>query len=282
VENDLIVSVVRSLDWATLRSYVVSLQRSGFTGTKLFFVENVSEEVRQGLASCGFDVINFISAQACRGTCFCTDRFGPVADFLNREYKNYRYVIWCDCRDLIFQSDPTVWLEKHLSPSRLVGATECLKIKDQCTNDEWIKRSVSSAAHARIREHDVLCSGTIAGDAEAMCDLFYTFWEKHLTQPSPEIHDQGFVNYLLWDSPFRRITRIPKMEEGFTVTASWFLWPNQSAAIGMFKNVWTDSPPVFDKQTGLVLTPKSGIPFSIVHQYDRDPEWYRLTMEKYK
>lgn len=282
MENDLIVSVVRNLDWATLRPYAVSLSKSGFTGTKLFFVENVSEEVRQGLASYGFDVIDWISSQACRGTCFNTDRFGTVADHLERNYKKYRYVIWCDCRDLIFQSDPTEWLEKHLAPNRLVGATECFKIKDQATNDEWVARSCSPAAHARVREQDILCSGTVAGDAEAMCDLFYSFWEKHRTQLSPEIHDQGFMSYLLWDSPFRRMTYVPKMEEGFAATVSWFLWPNQVQASEMLKSLWTDAPPVFDWESGLVLAPNTGVPFSIVHQYDRDRKWYELTMEKYK
>ena len=283
-KDDVVVGVVKNYDWPALRPYAVSLSRTGFTGVKLLLVENITLSARNNLTQLGFTLVDFRTTPAAAikekqdYLEFGRTRFGIAIPFLRSHAA--RYIVWCDVRDLIFQVNPSVWLEKNLAPHRLIAAGECWHIKNEQYNDMWMKNTVSHVDYLRAREEEVCCSGTIAGDASTMLAVYARMQEvAHTAQPLAS--DQALWNVVLRESPFKDITRIPRMKEGWAATCSAFRTPGfKSYAANT--DVLIDQQPVFDKAELLVREPETGVPFCIVHQYDRDTEWKRAIEEKYR
>src|ERR1700693_4094208 len=112
--NDLILTTAVRYDWPLLQTYAKSLVQSGFRGEKVILVQDVSFAARQGLLDLGFTLVDFSITNVWNPQ---LTRYTPAVNFLKD--KDFRYVIWTDMKDVIFQADPSLWLEKHLSPSRL-------------------------------------------------------------------------------------------------------------------------------------------------------------------
>ncbi len=272
---DVVMSVVRNHTWSQLAPYANSLARSGFQGLKLMFVDGVDAHALTQLHRLGFKTIPFVTKEPSR---FVTrDRFVPVAEYMNAHSGEHRYAVWTDVRDVVFQSDPCAWLERNLSPHRLLGCSECVLVKSDPTgyNAIWLNNSFANDAegHASVWENDVICGGTIAGDAEAMRDLIRGIYE--LT--CKDVNDQTALQYLMRRSPFKEISRTPKNAEGFCATLSW----QCGAGKAKLGHALTDDCVFFDTASVQVLTPNRRTPFAIVHQYDRDGWWNQAYARKF-
>jgi len=295
-KNDLAVSVVRWYNWEQLRPYAVSLVKSGFSGTKLMFVERITDEARENLSRLGFYLVDVDVRQLQgyrldqgnnnmhEGQAFMNARFSPVIDWLGA-HPDTRYVIWSDARDVVFQSDPSSWLESNCAPAKILAAGEHWCIKNGLLNDTWMRQAGDERAYAAIRECEVCCCGTIAGDAWALHLLFMEM--RRMMQAAPSmIVDQAALNYVLRLPQFRDIVRIPKMQEGFALTAGVFFLGDTVYDYECKKNIPVtlidEARPCFDKEASMIRAPDTNVPFSLVHQYDRDPEWTRIMNERYK
>src|ERR1019366_9568414 len=67
---------------------------------------------------------------------------------------------------------------------------------------------------------------------------------------------------------FKEVFRIPKMAEGFCATG----WPTKNLRSDLGMQYATDKAPVYMSDY-IVYTPDGQTPFSIVHQFDREPAW---------
>ena len=272
---DVVMSVVRNHTWSQIAPYANSLVHSGFSGLKLMFVDGVDAAALTHLHALGFKTIPFHTEDPAR---FVTrDRFVPVVAHMNAHCHEYRYAVWTDVRDVVFQSDPCAWLEKNLSPHRLLGCSECVLVKSDPTgyNAIWLNNSFANDAegHATVWDNDVICGGTIAGDAEAMRDLLRGIYE--LTCRS--VNDQTALQYLMRRSPFKEVSRIPKNSDGFCATLSW----QCGAGKEKLGHALTDDCVFFDTASVQVMTPDRRTPFAIVHQYDRDGWWSQAYTRKF-
>ncbi len=274
-ERDLVISVLRGQPWNWICTYANSLCRSGFKGTKLMFVENVDRQTMGELKRLGFVLLPFTSTEPSRFV--AKERFAPAVNYLNACSQEFRYVIWTDVRDLIFQSDPSAWLESSMYPARLIGCSESLLVKqDLGYNTNWLNQSFPNNPEARaiVSENEICCGGTVAGDAEAMRELLAKLYE--LVCSSPTMNDQTALCYLLRSEPFKNYTRVPKNAEGFTVTCSWHVGKGHA----IHGHDLTDDSPYFDPN-GLVYTPDKKKLFSIVHQFDREVHLNQMTRVRY-
>lgn len=267
--NDLTISVAKSsslceITWQMFVPYVVSLKRSGFKGTKLIFVSGISVEIRNNLVDAGFMLVDF---SAGNGT-FGFERIKPILKFLNERAQEFRNVIWTDWPDVVFQSDPSVWLEKNLGTYRLVGCTDSVTIENGGGTDEWVKR-VSPEVFEQIKGCDVCCCGTIAGEAQTLRDLLHKMHD--MLSSDMGLIDQGVLNFLLRTSPFEEVTLFPKLEKGFVGGLVQFL--------GGRTTVWTNPHPRLDK--GIVYPSGKSEPFVLLHQHNRNPEWWQSVSSKY-
>ena len=276
--RDAVIGVVKGYNWSDLRNYAVSLSRCGFEGEKLLFVDGISEEATKNLTRLGFTLVSYENPDSIRGKkCgsqedpmawgfFGRWRFRPVIDYLEPRISEYRNIVWCDVRDVMFQTDPSVWLEENMAPAKLIGAAEGYLIKDQPHNALWAKCTAPHDYEEWFKNEEVVCSGTFAGEAQTMLKVFeHMFW-LHESIDDPRAFDQGLWNFTARSSPFREVFRIPKLSEGFCATG----WPSKQNAPGM--GYQTDKSPVY-RTDFVVYAPDTGVPFSIVHQYDREPRW---------
>lgn len=287
--NDLVLTAAVRYDWPALRAFANSLVRTGFRGSKVVLVQDITSTARQGLLDLGFTLVDFNANDQWLpklnqfNPVFTTIRLGqagryvPAAEFLkNREF---RYVVWADARDVIFQADPSSWLEKSLNPHKLLGCTEGMKIDGEFYNDGWLKQVAhpDMSVYEATRHNDICCSGTIAGEALAMRDLMCEMNRILTTSPNKPDYDggmspmldQGVWNFLRYTSPFKEITRNPEWSEGFCATVNWYI-----------VHRWAHEP-VPEFRDGVFYPRGKSEPFCIVHQYDRDPSWKAAVEQRY-
>ncbi len=271
IGQDALIGSIRNYGWPEIKTFVNSVERCGYSGDKIMFVENVEITAMERLHNLGWTLVHVIADPSQN---YGTGRHIPVLEFLRDN--PYNYVIYCDVRDLVFQSDPAAWLKEHLAPHELIGASECLRIRDEGTNQSWIVGGLGQAVLNTLWDQDILCAGTIAGTWRAVVDLLTA-----ICQLSRDFSgwgfDQAYVNYLLREPYFKDMTRIAKMEEGFIATCSWFL-----SGPERFTDKYTDEVPIFDTVTNVVRAPETHAPFAIVHQYDRGGGWEWRMAERFK
>ena len=174
--EDLTIAVIRGLDWVSLRPYAVSLARTGFKGIKLVLLEDTSEEARTHLAKLGFTLVDRQPTPKEFGTWeYGVHRFPPAIEYLRSNSGRFRYVIWTDIRDVVFQADPVVWLQANLAPSKIVVAGLGHAIKDCPYNDPWV-RACSPAEYSTVRQQEAVACGTFGGEADAMLNLLQAIY----------------------------------------------------------------------------------------------------------
>src|SRR5258708_2703628 len=123
-ENDVVLSAMRgAYKWSDLEPFVISLHCSGFKGSKVMLVNGITDELRGKFLEYGFTLVDYDSTPECRkGGNYCFERFYPMNDFLSKHDKEFRYLIHVDWRDVVFQTDPSLWLEKRLGSSNNDGS----------------------------------------------------------------------------------------------------------------------------------------------------------------
>ena len=273
--NDLLLGVFANYSFSWLECYLTSLSRCGFKGRKVFIVWNLSDEVRTRLIQYGFELVEIPPRTNCTVT-FAADFF-RIRDYLAHEYlkahyKEFRYVLWLDIRDLVFQINPIPWLEQYLYPHKLVVASECILIKDETCNDGWVKAIYPKETYEALREHEVLNAGTFAGTSEAMLDVFAYLTDTANRFPG-DITEQAALNFILREPEFKDITKVPRMSEGFAAVGYGFG--------DKLQHVWTDQCPILNHTDGMLYPVGKSEPFTIVHQYDRHPEWKTVIPSHY-
>jgi len=275
--RDTVIAVIKGYDWPELRNYAVSLAKCGFEGEKILFVDGISDEATKNLQRLNFTLVPYENPASIRDKkCgsqedamawgeFGRWRFSPVVNWLKPRIDQYRYIVWCDVRDVLFQTDPATWLAENLNGAKLVGAAEGYLIENQAHNNFWAQ-CTSPKDYEWLKKEEVICSGTFAGEAKTMLAVFEHMFKLHESIEDPRAFDQGLWNLTARTSPFKEVFRIPKLREGFCATG----WPSKAVMGDM--QYKTDQAPVYCDDL-IVYAPETGIPFSIVHQYDREPAW---------
>jgi hypothetical protein len=279
---DLIIAAVTGMRWDQIRPFANSIVKSGFHGETVILVHNMDSFTQDCLRAREFTVVPF--SNPTEPTNFITKyRFVQLLKFLKKYGQEYRYVIWVDAGDQVFQLDPSPWLESRLGDMPgLVVARECWKIKqEQQWNVPWVKATTPDDFEW-LQHQEICCGGTIAGDVATMTRTIEQILQ--MVDARPDANDQAALNYIFhrpfnFPSPTR--TLIPTMSAGWTATCSAFDTPGFKSLIGIPVDQLTDIPPIFDTERELVLTPDGKTPFVLVHQYNRDDGWTRIMHTKY-
>ncbi|NDB80705.1 hypothetical protein EB155_12660, partial [archaeon] len=115
---------------------------------------------------------------------------------------------------MIFQTDPTKWIEKNKT-GKILSFSESITMKDDpwaCVNSgtsfpmewEWLQNRTS------------YCAGTIVGDSEYLRDLFIDIYRWSMTTANPDqLSDQAAYNVLINLKQFSDIVQFVNQEEGF-------------------------------------------------------------------
>jgi len=277
MEKDLIIGAFSNYNYDAVKPWIESINQTNFEGDKIIITINVSEETNQKIRDSGFTVI---PKKSDGRMMFHMERFYHLYNFLKEKKQDYRFVITTDVRDVVFQENPSVWLEQNLlegSMVKLVASSEAIKIENESWNRENITKCFGRELYDDIKKQDVLCVGTLAGYSYAVCDLCSMLFQLSSNR-ADWVADQAAYNVLIRMYPYSQITTIAKLQDAWAMNAHVTNRELQYAEFGPFL---LEERPYFDESDGLVKDAKTNKPFVIVHQYDRVRSWKKFYEEKY-
>jgi hypothetical protein len=281
MKNDVVVGCITNYNFDQIRTWVNSLDQSGFSGDKVMICYNVHTTVADQLASRGYKVFAF--EQNGSNLVYNKPNFNIVVDrflhlwlFFKQMKDQYRYIITTDVRDVIFQRNPSEWLEANLKDKKINASSESILYKDEIWGTNNLFRAYGPDVHAAFNNNLIVNAGVMAGDFETMLDLFLNIYIMSNGASSHHIPggggpDQAAYNILLSLKTYRDVTNVSNSEDGW------------AAQLGTTGPQTTCGPIVESKPTlvdGVVCT-SEGKPFTIVHQYDRVPQWNKIIESKY-
>ena len=264
-KKDLLVGCITKYTKSDIEPWVESIQRSGYTGGKMMLVYDVSQDVINYLKSNHFDVY-----QSQLNQHIILQRFLDLHHLL-KDIDCDR-IIWTDVKDVIFQTNPSHWLNKNKTKP-IIACSECITFKD----DEW---AVTNAGTSFPMEWEWLqnktshCAGTIAGDKEYIRDLFINIYRWSLTSSNPDqLSDQAAYNVLINQTQYKDIVQFTPQEDGFATQLGTVLIKKDH-----FGDKLLEPTPIVDD----LIRNQKGEPFVIVHQYDRNPQLKQSIHNMYK
>jgi len=250
-----------------IKPYVESIEQSGYSGKKIMMVYDVPQETIDYLKSKGWELYGNQLQQH-----IILQRFRDIYKLLE-SFPN-EIIIWTDVKDVIFQIDPTTWIEQNKTKP-ILAFSECITFKD----DEWacVNSGTSFPMEWEWLQHlPSYCAGTIVGDSEYLRDLFISIYRWSLTTSNPEqLSDQAAFNVLINLSQFKDIIQKVEQEEGFVTQLGTVLVKKDH-----FGDKLLEPTPLVD--SNFIVKNQKGEVFPLVHQYDRIPQFKEFIYKKYQ
>lgn len=278
--KDLIIGAYTNYNWDKIKFWVNSIDRSGFSGDKVMIVYNSDASTVQRLFDNGFKVWAF-NRDAASGNFFwhqnlviVVQRFYHLWHFLDTQPENsYRYVISTDVKDVVFQTNPSQWLEQNIGDKDIVASCESIRYKDEPWGDDNLLGSYPMV-HKKLREQPIWNCGVQAGTMSAMKDLWL---QIYLSCGGGGRHnpDQAAYNILLNSTPWKSITKFAMSEDAWACQAGTTVDPLK---IKKFRPNLLEAEPIWKDN---MSCNSKGIPHAILHQWDRIPEWKSSIEEIY-
>jgi hypothetical protein len=273
--RDLIIGSITNYNVNQIRPWVESLKASGFSGDRYMVCYNIDYETVKYLKEHGFILKLFQDVPGLKKYTYtpsnnfhiCVNRFFDMWNLLTNlppELKNdYRFIISTDVGDVIFQSNPSIWLENNLKGVyKINAATESVYYKDEIY---WgannMKQSFGNEVYETVKENLIYNAGTISGRFQTIVDLFLVIWNmcQGFGTKNP---DQAAYNLLLSLEPYKSITKFNMSEDGWAAQLG-------TSMVNKFEKLLVEKSPIYENEQ--IVTNKKKKPFVIVHQYNRLP-----------
>lgn len=248
-----------------IKPFVESIERSGFKGDKVMLVYEITQDTIDYLKSKGWILFGSELQQH-----IILQRFRDVYSLL----ENYEtdVIIWCDVKDIVFQNDPSDWLNKNMKKD-ILSFAESVRFKDE----EWAKVNAGTTFPMEwewLQNKEIYCAGTIAAKKEALRGLFLSIYRWSLQTNNPQqLADQAAYNILIHLHQFKDKVQFVKQQEGFAAQLHLkYNFKTPELCTEKFANV---------DEEGWVTNDKGEL-YSIVHQYDRNPNLKQVIESRYK
>ena len=247
-----------------IKPFVESIERSGFDGDKLMLVYEITQDTIDYLNNKGWILIQSEPQQH-----IILQRFRDMYQVLHQYETDI--IIWVDVKDIVFQKDPTKWLNENMNKD-ILAFSESLKFGDE----EWARLNAGTSFPMEwewLQNEEICCAGTIVGKRDAIRDLFIDIYRWSLTTSNPEqLADQAAYNILIRLHQFKDKVQFVKQQEGFAAQLHLKLKKGDILP-------YTEKLPTID---GSDVKNEKGELYTLVHQYDRNEELKKLIENKYK
>jgi hypothetical protein len=277
--NDLIIGIASGYLWNDVEPFVVSLRRSGYDGRCILLTGKGPHEKPGSI--CAFrptkdleQMLHFYKVATHSLGTFTEHpivaRFPAMADLIRNIAP--RFALCLDVKDIVFQSDPTVWLENNIGSSKVIVTTEEVTYANSSGNMKNMIEAYGHTVAQNLSKEKVVNGGVITGFAAQVetllrqihslcrCDLRL---KKFKPTYSDMLPDQSALNVIARQMPFNLFTKIVGMPEGFA-------FQNGHRHVGArFEN-------------GQMFPKNSEVPYTIFHQYVCDQTWWREVDRRYR
>lgn len=271
--KDLIIGAYTKYNFELLKPWINSIKETGFNGDIVLIAVDPDNHTVEQIEKAGVKVVK---ARNENNMMIHMLRFLHIYHYLKLN-PDYRYVITTDVRDVIFQKNPSTYLQKVFGSRDfgIVAQSEAIKIKDESWNRDNIIKNFGQYFYQDVAENEVYNVGVLAGTALHMKDLCFALYQMSSNRPD-WVADQAAYNMLLSFLPWDNETVFLRLRDAWALNAHVTNKPDQLDEFG---------PYLLEKRPYMkdgVVYNDEGIPFTIVHQYDRVPEWMEYYMQKYQ
>jgi hypothetical protein len=283
--KDIVIGAITNYTFDKISPWVNSLDRCGFDGIKILLCYNIDYNTVNELNKRNYVIFAFGKDETNKKLVYNKEYFSIVVErfyhmwyFLKSYPGEYRYIISTDVKDVIFQTNPSLWLENNIKDKKINVACESISYKDEEWGSHNLFKSFGPVIHDYCKNNLIYNAGTLAGSFNTMLDFFLNVYM--VCQGAPSFieggggPDQAAVNILLNMQPYKNITRFTMSEEGYAAQ----LGTTGPQVKNRFGSKLVEKSPILINN--MVCT-SDGKPFSIVHQYDRVPEWKEIIEKKY-
>ena len=296
--KDLIIGGASNYNWNQLRYWVNSIKKTGFKGDIVLVATNMPADTVKKLVEEEVKVYAYGNRTEDGGIAKTDNNIPPhverfifIWDFLRKNKDTYRFVTVTDTRDVIFQKDPTDYLERNLmfGSASMVCASEGLAYKDEPWGSKNLLDTFGPLVYDELKDNEIYNVGTIAGFADEVRDLLIQIFFQSVNRPIP-IVDQAVFNFIISMSAYELEIVRTSNESGWAVQLGTTLEAIKAGAgdIGQivrqdpskldeYIKVYKDTQPTI--KDDLVVNEYS--PFTIVHQWDRVPAIKEIVERKY-
>ena len=273
--RDLVISHISNYTWDQLKYWANSLKRSGYTGRKALVVHNILDKTIDKLKEEGFEIFLTTDQRNRNNDGYLYgDNFG-LQCVIARHFFNWyflrsldvRYVISCDI-DIIFQSNPSEWLEANMGDYKLNYGCEALRYKDEPWGNDNLMKCFGPFVYEAMKNNPIYNAGSMAGEKNFFCDYSLNVFKtiEHIKNEAP---DQAGVNFLLNLEPYKSVTRFNDHDTNWACQLGTTANPQK---IDYFRPNLLSPEPRFDGQH---IYNSKGEKYVLVHQYNKVPEWQR-------
>jgi len=277
--KDLIIGGASNYDWNVLKYWVNSINKSGFEGDKVLILMNCDKDTVKKVSDAGFKVVGFQQDSQGNLTYPQTGRAPHVERFLHiynlLSQNEYRYVVTTDVKDVVFQQNPIDYMEKALTDDKnLMFASESMYYKDEPWGNENLLQTFGEFIYSKFKDNEIYNVGVLAGRGHAVRDLICNIFVSTQGKPIP-ICDQSTFNFMISMSPYKETSVYLRSEDAWAAQLGTTGDPTK---IEQFRPFLIEAEPKINDD---IVTTSTGIPFTIVHQYDRIPNWKKILEAKY-
>lgn len=281
--QDLVISAISGYNFEKIKHWVNSLEQTGYDGRKAMIVHNVTDDTIRKLQNRGFEILLTSDKRNANDDGYhFADNFGYQVPHTRHYFhwlflknmKDIRYVISTDV-DVVFQSNPSEWLEKNIGDKKLNYGCEGLKYKDESWGNQNMMECFGPVIHNYMKDTPIYNAGSMAGEHKTFVDYSLAVWLSiaNSQHPTP---DQAGVNLMLSLEPYKSITRFNDHDTNWACQCGTTVDPNK---IDGFRPNLLSPEPYFD---GEFVYNSKGEKYVLVHQYNRVPEWKARIESKYE
>ena len=253
MNKDLIISASTKYTKVELNNYIKSINQSGFDGDKIMLVYDITPETINWLKENGWEVF-----QGELSGHIHMNRLISIYAILKQLNKSYRYIITTDVRDVVFQKNPSTYLEENLKKDILVSSENVTY-----ENEPWGTKNILEgygSFYFDIFKEKLSCNvGVLAGKSDAIKDLLLLNYLVSQSGNTQHFTDQSSFNFIINNYLIKDKIQIEGLETNWALQLGTMNNPNLIGTIGKFK--------LED--------------YYIIHQYDRIPELNQTIYNKY-
>ena len=289
---DLIFTAVTKYNWHDIEPMVVSLEKSGFVGTKIMVVFEMKKALMDKLSDRGWIVVPADQRLTVDGDAqyrayktfnICVDRFFFYQHILKNLEGNVDNVLAIDAKDVIFQDNPNHFFQKIKEMGKkdyLLVSKEGLTYENEPWAVQNMNLSFGQNIYNRMKDKEIVNAGVMAGSKKIMEHIFFNIAmycrgiQQHI--PGGGGPDQAAYNIIVNDAIDINAFDVLSMEQ-WACQAGTVSDPNK---IDHYRPNLLTEEPLWDEE--IVKTLYKKYKYCIVHQYDRVPEWREHFLKKYR
>lgn len=298
--KDLICGVVDNYDWDKIKYWANSIEQSGFDGYKALIVYNMNKETADILTQKGFMLIGASGFDDTTGFTYnvpgsiMVNRFMHIHHFLKMldDPQMVDRVILTDVRDVVFQNNPSEWLDKYFAQGfDLIVGTENLTYENEPWGKNNLRKSFGEYFYDVKKDDPIFCAGVIAGDMESIKDFCLNLY-LICQGLNPHVEggggpDQAAMNIMFDMTVYKYSTLFTHPADNWVLHAGTSL-PAIQAGSGGIGEEYLRNPNMkiefindvqYSVQNDKIYINDEAV--TVLHQWDRVPAWKQMIEAKY-